>query len=47
MRRVSINEEIEKTYVTIATTAVVIEYEFDTFEEALEALPNLNELQQD
>lgn len=45
MRNISITEEEKVTHVTISTPCTCIEYEFDTFEEALEALPNLEELQ--
>lgn len=46
MRNVSINEEPDITYVDISGERHIT-YEFATFEEAIEALPNLNELQQE
>ncbi len=44
MRNVSITEEEKVTYVTVATDINCIEYSFSTFEEAVEALPNIEEL---
>lgn len=45
LRNVSIREEADITYVNIVIFGVGVVYEFDTFEEALEALSNLEELQ--
>ena len=46
MRKVSIYEDSDGAYIEISGTVNGnVRYEFDCFEEALEALPNLEELE--